>query len=56
LEWNEGGRKIVVRRAARFTTEDAHRALFPKDPPKARTTGEMNEGIRGRMRRRDASH
>jgi len=30
LEWDEDGERIVVRRSVRFTSQDIHRALFPK--------------------------
>ncbi len=45
LEWDEDGEKIVVRRVGRYTSEEVHRALFPK-PPKPRTFEEMKEGVR----------
>ncbi len=32
LEWNEEGEKIVVRRSARYTWEDVHRALSQTAP------------------------
>ena len=54
LEWEEIGDQIVVRRSARFTSEDIHRVLFPEGAPKRRTADEMKEGIRGRMRERYA--
>jgi AbrB family looped-hinge helix DNA binding protein len=54
LEWEEDGDRIVVRRSARFTSEDIHRALFPKQPPKSRTVDDMKEGIRRRARERHA--
>ncbi len=54
LEWDEDGDKIVVRRSARFSSEDIHRALFPERPPKSRTVGEMKEGIRRHARERHA--
>jgi AbrB family looped-hinge helix DNA binding protein len=54
LEWDEDGDRIVVRRSARFTSEDIHRALFPKQPPESRTIDEMKEGIRRRARERYA--
>ena len=54
LEWDEDGGKIVVRRSARFTSEDIHRALFPEHPPKSRTVEDMKEGIRRRARERHA--
>ena len=54
LEWDEDGGQIVVRRSARFTSEDIHRALFPKQEPKSRTVEDMKEGIRRRARERYA--
>jgi len=54
LEWDEDGEKIVVRRSARFTSQDIHRALFPGQPPESRTTGDMKEGIRRSVRERHA--
>lgn len=54
LEWEEDGEKMVVRRAGRFTSEDIHRALFPKKAPARHTIEEMKEGIRRRVRERSA--
>jgi antitoxin PrlF len=54
LEWDEDDGRIVVRRAGRFTSQDLHRAAFPGEKPKARTLGEMKEGIRRRMSERYA--
>ena len=54
LEWDEDGDQIVVRRSARFTSEDIHRALFPGKAPKSRTVADMKEGIGRRARERYA--
>jgi antitoxin PrlF len=54
LEWDEEGGKIVVRRSARFTSKDIHRALFPEGAPRPRTAEELKEGIRRRVRDRYA--
>ena len=54
VEWDEDGDRIVVRRSARFTSEDIHRELFPGQAPKSRTVDEMKEGIRRRVRERHA--
>jgi AbrB family looped-hinge helix DNA binding protein len=54
LEWEEAGGKIVVRRAARVTTEEIHRAVFPEGPPAPRTLDQMTEGIREHVRKRYA--
>jgi hypothetical protein len=48
----EDERRTVARRAARFTSEDIHRALFPDGQPKRRTVDDMKEGIRRRTRER----
>jgi len=54
LEWDEEGDKIVVRRSARFSSQDIHRALFAGRAPKSKTPVEMKEGIRRRARERYA--
>jgi antitoxin PrlF len=54
LEWYEEGDAIVVRRSARHSSEDIHRAVFPKGTPRAHTVGDMKEGIRRHVRRRRA--
>ena len=56
LEWDEDGEKIFVRRSARFTSQDIHRALFPDQPPKSRTVDDMKEGIRRNVLERHARH
>lgn len=54
LEWEEEDGKIVVRRAARFSSEDIHHAVFPDRVPTARTIDEMKQGIKQRARERYA--
>jgi antitoxin PrlF len=54
LEWEEDGEKMVVRRSGRFTSEDVHRALFPKKAPARHTIEEMKESIGQRMKERYA--
>jgi len=56
LEWNEEGGAIVVRRAGRYSSEDVHRALFPKRTRKAKTLDQLKEGIRRSIRKRHARH
>lgn len=53
LEWEVDGDRVVVRRAARFTSEELHRAMFAS-PPRPRSLAELKEGIRARMRQRRA--
>ena len=54
LEWREEGELVVVRRAGRYTSEDVHRALFPKQPPVPRTLEEMKAGVRRYLTKRHA--
>jgi predicted nucleic acid-binding protein len=44
LEWDQEGEQIVVRRSARYTSADVHRAVFAKDQPKRRTLEELKAG------------
>jgi AbrB family looped-hinge helix DNA binding protein len=53
LEWDEEGERIVVRRAARFTSEEVHKALFP-EAPAPRTLAELEEGPRRHVTGRHA--
>ena len=54
LEWDEQGELVVVRRAGRYTSEEVHRALFPKRQPEARTVEEMKAGVRQYLKKRHA--
>ena len=53
LEWDEDGDRVVVRKAGRFTSEDIHRRVFAQ-PQKARTLGELKQGIRRHIKKRYA--
>lgn len=53
LEWDQEDERIVIRRAGKFTSEDIHRALFPRTP-KAATLAEMKQGVAQYMRKRHA--
>ena len=53
LEWDEDGEKIVVRRVARYTSEDVHKAVFAK-PPKRRSLTELKAGIHKHVKGRHA--
>jgi antitoxin PrlF len=53
LEWDEDGDRMIVRKAGRHSSEDIHRALFPKTP-RRRTVEEMKDGIRRSIRKRHA--
>jgi AbrB family looped-hinge helix DNA binding protein len=53
LEWDDADGHVVVRKAGRYTSEDIHRAVFPRRP-KPRTLAGMKEGIRRHVRERHA--
>ena len=54
LEWHLDGDSVTVRRAGKYTSEEIHKALFPKGPPPRRSLAELKEGIREYMRKRHA--
>ena len=54
LEWNEEGDHVIVRKAGRYSSEDIHRALFAKAPPR-RSLDELKAGISQYMKKRHAS-
>jgi hypothetical protein len=54
LEWSERGGAIVVCRAGRYSSEDVHRALFPRGVPRPKTLEQLKEGIRRYTRKRHA--
>ena len=53
IVWRLRGDDVIVRRAARYTSQDLHDAVF--DTPTApRTVEEMKEGIRSHVRQSHA--
>ena len=54
LEWDADGERIVVRRSGRYSSEEVHRAVFPKGRPKTRTIDELKAGVRTSIRKRHA--
>ena len=54
LEWGEVAGQVVLRRAGRYSSEDMHRALFPKGPPESRTIEELKRGIQRHLKTRYA--
>lgn len=54
LEWEAEGDRIVVRRAARFSSDDIHQALFGASKLKSRSVDELKDGIRRYVRKRYA--
>jgi antitoxin PrlF len=54
LEWDQEGEQIVVRRSARYTSQDVHRAVFAKGRTRRRPLEELKAGIRRNVRDRHA--
>lgn len=53
LEWEEEGDRVIVRRAGLYSSEDIHRAVFPR-VPKRKSTDDLKQGIADYMRKRHA--
>ena len=54
LEWDGIGDRIIVRRAARYTSEDLHRAAFPDGRPTAHSLEDLKDGVKQYMKTRHA--
>lgn len=54
LEWDEEGDLIVVRKAGRYSSEDIHRAIFPRQSPKSKKIEQFKEGGRRYMKNKYA--
>ena len=54
LEWQEEGDHVLVRRAGKYTSEEVHSALFPRERPASRTLSDLKAGVRDAVRRRHA--
>ena len=53
LEWEDEGDRVVIRRAARYSSEDIHRAVFAKTP-RPRSSDDLKAGIAAHMRKKHA--
>lgn len=53
LEWEDEGDRVVIRKAARYSSEDIHRAVFVK-PPKPHSLEELKHGIAEHVRKKHA--
>ena len=54
LEWEEEGDAVVVRKAGRYTSEDIHRAIFPKEIPASKKVEKFDKGVRGYIKKKHA--
>ena len=46
LEWEEEGDVVIVRKAGRYSSEDIHRAIFPKGIPTPKKLEDFDKGVR----------
>jgi antitoxin PrlF len=46
LEWEEEGDAVIVRKAGRYSSEDIHRAVFPKGTPPTKSLEDLDKGLR----------
>jgi antitoxin PrlF len=53
LEWDEQDNMVVVRKAGRYTSQEAHHALFP-EKPRASDASNVKDGIRAYIKKRHA--
>ena len=53
LEWDQENDQVIVRRAGRYTSEDVHAALFPKEGLGERPVA-VRDAIRKYIRKRHA--
>lgn len=54
IEWEEQGGEVVVRRSGQYSSEDLHKMIFPDGPPKPISVEEMDEAIKGYIRKKHA--
>jgi len=54
LEWVDEHGAVVIRRAGRYSSEELHKALFPKGPPRKRSLEDLKAGLRQAVRKRHA--
>ena len=54
LEWEEEGDVVVVRKAGRYTSEDIHRAIFPRRIRASKKVEEFDKSVRRFMKKKHA--
>jgi len=54
LEWEEEGDAVIVRKAGRYSSEDIHRAIFPKGTPVTKKIEDFDKGVRRYMKNKHA--
>ena len=51
---DEEGDVVVVRKAGRYTSEDIHRAIFPRGTPASKKLEDFDKGVRRYMKKKHA--
>ncbi len=54
LEWDEEGDAVVIRKAGRYSSEDIHRAIFPKRSPNPKKLEDFDKGVLRYMKAKHA--
>jgi antitoxin PrlF len=54
LDWEEEGDAVVVRKAGRFSSEEIHRAIFPKRSPDRKKLEDFDKGVLRHMKAKHA--
>ena len=54
LEWDEEGDAVIVRKAGRYSSEDIHRAVFPKGAPAPKKLEELDKGLQRYLKSKHA--
>jgi AbrB family looped-hinge helix DNA binding protein len=54
IEWDDEDGRIVVRRAARYTSSEVHEEVFPYGVSARKSDDELKAGIRAHVKKRHA--
>ena len=54
LEWDEEGGAVIVRKAGRYSSEDIHRAIFPRGAPAPKKVEEFDKSVRRYTKKKHA--
>jgi len=54
LDWDEEGDAVVIRKAGRYSSEDIHRAIFPKRSPNPKKLKDFDKGVLRHMKDKHA--
>ena len=52
--WEADGDAVVVRKAGRYTSEEVHRAIFPRGTSVSKKLAESDKGVRRYMKKKHA--